>query len=247
LLRVALPLVMYVLLCLITFWCFDQDPFDDVRGSTAWLWNRCLVIGSGVGFVVLAFFTMDATLLCRRFILELSTAATNYPEATCRHFARELGNINPEYLDEWIDLQLIAELTERVGRLVYYPCWLLFALLLARNGWWDTLSWPKALIFVFAFNLLLALASAIILQRAAKDAKRDAEQSLMAKVKLLQARTAPSAEQNQADQAKQLLDEIRGLRRGAFVPFWQNPVVGAVSVSSGGMTLLQVLIWFMGR
>jgi len=95
--------------------------------------------------------------------------------------------------------------------------------------------------------LLLALASAIILQRAAKNAKREAEQSLMAKVKLLQARTAPSAEQNQADQAKQLLDEIRELRRGAFVPFWQNPIVSALSVSSGSMTLLQVLIWFMGR
>jgi len=37
---------------------------------------------------------------------------------------------------------LIVELTERIGRLVYYPCWLVLVLLLARNGWWDTLSWP---------------------------------------------------------------------------------------------------------
>ena len=45
----------------------------------------------------------------------------------------------------------------------------------------------------------------------------------------------------------ELLEEMRQLRRGAFVPFWENPVVGAVFLSSGGTTMIQVFIWFMGR
>jgi hypothetical protein len=158
-----------------------------------------------------------------------------------------MGRIEDEYLDEWIDLQLIAELTEQVGRLVYYPAGLVLLLFLARNSWWDCWSWPISLIVVFAFNFILALASVVILQRAAKDAKRKAEQSLAAKVKKLQAKAAPSAAQNNATQAEEILKEIRGLERGAFVPFWENPVVGAVFLSSGGTTMLQVFIWFMGR
>jgi hypothetical protein len=245
--RVALPLMLYIGLCAAAFWFYDQDPFDRVRGSTLWMCNKLLVCGSGILFIVLGFLTVDAVRLCCRFILALSSAESDYPFATRRHFSRQLGNIRTEYLNEWIDIQLVADLTERVGRLVYYPTYLIFALLLARSGWWDSLSWPTGLILVYGFNLLLALASVLILQRAAQAAKREAEENMIVKVKALQARNAPTPEQNDADQAKQLLDEIRDLRRGAFAPFWENPVVGALFLSSGGTTALQVMIWFMSR
>jgi hypothetical protein len=197
---------------------------------------------------------MDSARLCGKFILALNqwktkhpTATTNYPDATRRHFTRQRGDIDEDYLNDWIDLQLIVDLTERVGRLVYYPAVLFFVLLVARNGWWDTLTWSAPLILMFTINLLLALASVVILQRAARKAKSAAEDSLATKIRLLEASTAPSVEQNNANQAKQLLDEIRNLRRGAFAPFWENPVVGALFLSSGGTTALQLLIWFMNR
>jgi len=246
-LRILGPMVLYVLLCIITFAFFGASPFDDVRGPIALWFNRVLVLASGLLFVLLAFLTTDAALLCRRFIQELSVGPTKYPEATYQHFSQTVGEVKQENLDEWIDLQIIAEVTERVARLVYYPCWLLFALVLARNGWWDTLSWPTALIVVFALNLILAMASAVTLQRAARKAKRAAEHSLEKKVRLLESRTAPSPEKNQVDQTAKLLEQIRDLKRGAFVPFWQNPVVGAISLSSGSMTLIQMVIWLMGR
>ena len=107
--------------------------------------------------------------------------------------------------------------------------------------------WPLPLLLIFALNLVLAVASVLILQRAAKTAKHDAEASLATKVKKLRSRAAPNPEQNDADRAQELLEEIQKLRRGAFVPFWENPAVGAVVLSSGGTTLLQVLIWLMGR
>lgn len=248
--RIILPLIFYTILCALVFWLFQQDPFDEVRGDNARWWNRWLICGSGILFVALTFLTMDSALLCREFILALNKGTTDYPEATRRHFARQRGDIDEDflnYLNDWIDLKLIVDLTERVGKLVYYPAVLLFVLLLARNGWWDTLTWSAPLILVFTFNLLLALASVVILQRAAREAKSAAEDSLATKVKLLEASTAPSVEQNNANQAKQLLDEIRNLRQGAFAPFWENPVVGALFLSSGGTTALQLMIWFMNR
>jgi len=118
---------------------------------------------------------------------------------------------------------------------------------LARNEWWDHWNWPWWLIAIYALNLTLAAASVVILQNAARKAKSEAEATLDAKVKLLQAATAESEATNNASQAESLLEEVRKLRRGAFVPFWESPVLGAILLPSGGTAFLQMLVWFMGR
>ncbi len=56
----------------------------------------------------------------------LSEAPTQYPEAAREHFSRERGNLHHTYIDELIDVQLIADLTEAVGRLIYGPFVLFF-------------------------------------------------------------------------------------------------------------------------
>jgi hypothetical protein len=224
-----------------------EAPLYPLRGAANTTWNANLGYAAFFGFLLLAFLTVGAAHRCRVFIERLSDGPTRYPKATRRYFSDQMGRIDDEYLDEWIDLQLIADLTEQVGRLVYYPAGLVLLMLVARNSWWDCWTWPVSFIVVFILNFILALASVVILQCAAKEAKRKAEGSLAAKVKKLQAQTAPSQAQNNASRAQELLKEISALHRGAFVPFWENPVVGAVFLSSGGTTILQVAILFMGR
>jgi hypothetical protein len=245
--RVVLFIPLYILLLFAIRYAVGESIASPVRGPVLIVLNYILVWLSLLGFLLLAFFTVDAARLCREFIEKLSAGPTRYPVTTRRHFSRLKGGIDVEYLDEWIDLQLIAELTEQVGRLVYFPSCLLLLMILARNSWWDCWAWPVSLVAVFACNFVLALASVVILQTAAREAKRRAEASLAAKIKKLQAQSAPSTAQNNATQAEKLLDEIQHLDRGAFVPFWDNPVVGALFLSSGGTTALQVFIWFMGR
>jgi hypothetical protein len=242
-----LVIPIYVLLLVAIGNALGESIASPVRGPVLIKLNVAIICLSVLGFLLLAFFTVDAARLCREFIEKLSAGPTRYPSTTRRHFSRLKGGIDAEYLDEWIDLQLIAELTEQVGRLIYFPSCLLLLMILARNSWWDHWAWPISLIVVFGCNFALALASVVILQTAARAAKRRAEASLAAKIKKLQAQAAPSTAQNNASQAEKLLDEIQHLDRGAFVPFWDNPVVGALFLSSGGTTALQVFIWFMGR
>jgi hypothetical protein len=245
--RIGLVMVAYFVLLMAISKASGESLMMPLRGKVLLQLNSPVLIAAFVGFLLLAFLTVDAACLCRRFIDKLSARPTLYPLATRRHFSRQMGRIADEYLDEWIDLQLIAELTERVDRLVYYPACLVLLMLVARNSWWDCWSWPVSLLVGYLLNFILSLACVVILQRAAKGAKRKAEQSLTAKIKKLQAQTAPSAAQNNSNQAEKLLDEIRQLDRGAFVPFWENPVVGAIFLSSGGTTLLQVFVLLLGR
>jgi len=123
--HIYLPLVLYVGVCILVFCLFDQDP------STVCATQRVVVepmfdLGQRNSVLVLAFLMMDSARMCREFILALNEGTTNYPEATRRHFARQRGEISENCLNDWIDLQLIADLTERVGGLVYYPAVLLF-------------------------------------------------------------------------------------------------------------------------
>jgi hypothetical protein len=219
-----------------------------LRGSSAMLSDPIIFLGASFSLLFLTFMTIDAARLCQWFIRNVSKTPTDYPLATTAHFSSLRGHMDGRYLDEWIDLQLIADLTAHVGRLIYYPFIVFFLLLMARNEWWDRWPWPLpwAIITIFVCNLTLAAVSVMILQTAARKAKRDAEASLEAKVKRLQAATAGSQAQNNANQAAKLLEEIHTLRRGAFVPFWENPVFRAILLPSGGTVVLQVLIWLIG-
>jgi hypothetical protein len=194
---------------------------------------------------------MDATRLCRWLIERLSEAPTRYPEATREHFQQLRGGLrNPDILNEWLDLQLIAELTERIGRLIYYPFIVFFVLLLARNNWWDRWPWSVPLLVIFALNLAFAAGSGIILQRSARRARDLGLASLEEKLNRLRgagARTDKEKEQHEVSQAEKLLDEIRNLRAGAFGSFWENPILGALLVPSGGTAAIEILSYLMGR
>jgi hypothetical protein len=238
LLRIVLPLAL--------LWAVEKHFFapEIVRGPTLRFWDPFLVRASGLGFLVVALLTIDSALISRRFILALSSGPTDYNKATRALFSR--GNdADPDCLEDWIDVQLVTELTEQVGKLVYYPTILLVLLLLARNGWWENWSWPPWYIFSFVCGLLLSLASVWILQNTAKQSKRQAEKNLERKAALARAREEPPP--SKASQAEKLLDQLQHLKRGAFVPFWQNPVVTAFFASSGGITALQIGIWLLGR
>jgi hypothetical protein len=240
-------MVLYYYLLMAIYTLIGEASLTPMRGEMNFVLHKVLGRAAFFGFLLLAFLTVGAAHRCREFIEQLSAHPTVYPRATRRHFSRQMGKISEEYLDEWIDLQLIAELTEQVGRLVYYPAGLLTLMLLARNNWWDCWSWTSSLFVIFGLNFTLALASVVIVQRAAKEAKHKAEQSLTAKIRFLQAQVAPSQAENDSSQAQQLLKEINELHRGAFVPFWENPVVGAIFLSSGGTTLIQFVLWFLAR
>jgi hypothetical protein len=239
LLRIAAPLA---LLCLVEKFLFVPEI---VRGPTLAFWDPLLVRASGLGFLAVALLTIDSAMICRRFILALSSGPTDYNKATRALFSRDIENTDSECLEDWIDIQLVTELTEQVGKLVYYPTILLVLLLLARNGWWENWSWPPGYIFSFVCGLLLALASVWILQNAAKQSKQQAQEDLERKAAEAHAREEPP--RSKASQAEKMLDELRNLKRGAFVPFWQNPVVTAFFASSGGITALQIGIWLLGR
>ncbi len=223
------------------------SPFSPLRGAATGQWDKLTLYPFVLTFLLLCFLTIDAALRCRSFIAKLSAAPTDYPQTTRAHFQSKRGDVSPEYLDEWIDTQLIADLTERVGSLLWLPAISFLLMLSARNSYTD--HWPLSygLLVLFGLNFCLATASVAIQQHVAHKAKRVAEASLASKIKRLRESTHPTRQENDVDQAEKLLDEIKSIRRGAFARLWENPVFGAILLPSGGTALIQIIAWASSR
>lgn len=245
-----LPLLGAYLLLGLCLMLLAPFPASPLRGPVAFWWDRGLVVLSSLAFLFLNFWTMDAARLCQWFIEQISEVPTRYPKAARDYFSRIRGGAPKYVLNEWLDLRIIAELTERVGRLIYFPFIVFFLLLLARNNWWDRWSWPWTLVIVFGLNLALAVASVVILQHAARRARTAGLERLETKLNKLKAEMAPSEVEKKSvavAQAEQLLEEMMALRSGAFAAFWENPVVGALLLPSGGTALVELLPYLIGR
>jgi hypothetical protein len=243
--RAGIPMLVY-------FWCARLVltlfglPVQPLRGESVTWWAGAVRYPFVLSFLLLSFLTIDAALRCRHFVTALAALPTHYPRTTLEYFKSQRGGIGEEYLEEWIDIQLIADLTEGVGRLLWLPSFVFVLMLLSLNTWTDRGPLSPGLMLVLLVNFGLSIASVVILQSAAQAARNRAVESLTAKVKRAEAAVAETPQRNDAAQAEKLLDEIHNLRRGAFVGFWQNPALSAVLVPSGATMVIQLLQW-VGR
>jgi hypothetical protein len=138
-------------------------------------------------------------------------------------------------------MQLIAELTGRVGKLVYFPFIVFFVLIVSRNSVFDRWSWPVSLIIIFGLNLSLCVASMLILRQAAVKARDTGLENLRARAAVVQREAAANPKANQAAVSQRLLKELESLRKGAFAPLWDDPLIGAILIPSGGSVLIELL------
>jgi hypothetical protein len=207
-------------------------------------WYVGIMWGAYFFFLFLSFWTIDAACLCRWFILRISQGPTLYPMATREHFSQQRGQVPHFVLGEWIDVKIIAMITERVSLLIYFPAVAFFLLILAHQTIFYNWAWPPSYYALTACNLAVSAASIVILQRAARQARDQSARTLEEKINQLKAGAAVSEEQKKLhtiDETERMLQEIRGLHQGAFAAFWGNPVVGALLLPSGGTAIIEVL------
>jgi hypothetical protein len=239
-LRVLIALGLYITFAMILI-SFTARPESPIRGATLLRLDPWVLGVSGCAFLFMTFWIIDSALLTASFIDRLSQAPTRYSRETLDHFAQERSIDDDGLVEEWIDVRLIADLTQAVGRLVYWPFVAFLLMLLARNPWWDHWTWPWTLIVLFAMNMLMAAASSVILHMAAQKARKAGVHSLHAKINAKKRQAAPSVLEHEASQGEELLDEIKNLRRGAFAPLSKNPLIGGLLLNSSGAVLIELL------
>jgi hypothetical protein len=139
-----------------------------------------------------------------------------------------------------MDVRMIARRTDAVGGLIVVPFVALFLMILSRNPYFDAWDWPPSLVAILAIQSLIALLCAVRLRRAAERARSRALERLVAR---LSRRLGSTRDEDAAAarQLRQVMEEIRDQRQGAFSHWFQNPVVRAVLMPFGGVGVLALI------
>jgi hypothetical protein len=237
-------------ICLV--YCLGEDPLWTPHLVAPWIRGTYLFVVWLLLFLFLflTFWTIDAACLCRWFIKELTQASTKYPEATLKYFGDVRAHTDPEALAEYIDVRIIAEITERVGVLLFFPAIILFLLLVAHNTLTFVWPWRPAWVAVTSCHFIVAILSMLILQDVAKRARDASVRCLEAKLQQIRAANAATERELSAlsmDDGERLLEEIKSLRAGAFAGLAGNPILGALLVPSGGTVILELVRYFLGK
>ena len=225
---------------------FPQMP---CRGEACFGINNTVVILAVIALVILIFYVVDTTRLCRRWVNCIGMKKIQWPGGTLEKISAE-RNMSKQTLEEWLSIELIAERTTVIGNFIYFPFIIMFLLAMARHRYFDNWDFPTALIIIFTLNAALVIVSSMALRRSAETAKREVIKRLEAR--LIRAGRRPEApempempqtpdEARQRQELEWAIEAIKNNHRGAFLPFTQHPVFGAaVALPSGayGVVLL---------
>jgi len=225
---------------------FPQTP---CRGEACIGINNTVVILAVVALVVLIFYVVDTTRLCRRWVNCIGMKKMQWPAGTLEKISAE-RNMSKQTLEEWLSIELIAERTTVIGNFIYFPFIIMFLLAMARHRYFDNWDFPTALIIIFTLNAALVIVSSMALRHSAEIAKREVIKRLEARlIRAGRTREAPEMpetprtpdEARQRQELEWAIEAIKNNHRGAFLPFTQHPIFGAaVALPSGayGVVLL---------
>lgn len=262
-LRTAMWLVAVFCFALLEMELFGGEtpevPARGIGDRSLFYWTTVLAV---IAAIILMVLVSDATILTWRFIRILRNKRTIYPQTTIRRFAAELGPELAEcaacpiaarvrdrtagsrrqrnsIIDPWIDARLLADHTDAIARLIFFPLILLGLLFLARSPLFDNWASSNVVIVVLVTYLLWTIAMATMLNISAEIARRTALEAMRSDLMWLQG----SGEKYRllAERFPSLIMQVEQLRKGAFAPFFEQPLVRAVLVPLGGAGGLQLL------
>lgn len=186
------------------------QPFVPFRGMVAEAVDHRILVAAVFLMVVVIFLVLDIMRMAGIFVRKL--------------VSKDLCSVNPD--DSLTKLQLVAWLTARIDVFIYYPAVLMALMLLARTDYLDNWDFPLGLIIVVGLGAGYVVASAVLLRGASEEARRHVLHELSNR---LLAAPQPTT----AEHLKQVMENISGVREGAFRPYTELPVFRAVALPSG--------------
>jgi hypothetical protein len=198
----------------------------------------------------------DAIVLLLRFVRHLNAGRTFYPDATIEMFAKSLGeehqalwaqrfNARPEdrskdgggfamhtLLDDWIDVQVVAQRSAPVARLVIGPFVVLALLVVARSRLFDNWALTPAIAVGVSFYVVALIGLTVMLKRSAEQTRRRALESMQADLRWMAGSGKPMSDL--VEPFKRLITQVENNQKGAFAPFFDQPLLKAMLVPLGG-------------
>jgi len=244
--RVARTILLFLLylgiMWPLEYWVLDEEMIQPCRGRLSCAIDSVMTLSSLGLVVLLNLAVFDAVMLCRRWIGWLTASTGGWSDQVQEEYLREygLGQAQKAEFDKLKYLaviDLIARRTGVVNRLIRYPFIALLIMIAARTDYFDIWNYPLLLIIAWSLNVLLALLGSLLLYQSASKAKVAMLAGLSRQ--MVQALGTGKDHDVRVKQIQYVIDEVEANEQGAFVPFYQQPVIE--SSLYGVVALLQYL------
>lgn len=234
--RVIVPAALFLLVTEIVIHALNGPPPVPVRTFQMLLLDKFIItVMTVIPSLLLLFTVMDS---CRSSIAlmdGINRPQTTWPETTkgLRYNKIHRDNFNGKDLDEWLDVQLSADLTHRLGDSVYYPFVIIVLILLSRLSWFDNWTLPSGLLVIVALSAFYATYCSVNLQFAARRVREHAlrdlrERRLQEQSRRPEDRGADAlSPEVRIEQIDSLIKDVTKLKRGAFRKWHQQPIIKA--------------------
>jgi hypothetical protein len=193
------------------------------------------------------FWVVDETHLCLRFIEKLGMRQlTIWPALVYS----SMPSLEPRITangtfdnaaSSYIDVRFIGKLSREAVPLIIMPFIVLTLMIIARWDFFADWRWEALILGIFGINGAVCVCCAVLLRNAAVDAKDRAIREI--------ARSASDARAAAQTDRAGALDSLKELMEqdvnGAFVPWHQQPFVGALLLpfgGTGGLSLIEYLL-----
>jgi hypothetical protein len=239
LLRVTPMFASYIMVLLAILPLIGPPPTAPIRGQFDFYPLIAFTIST---FLFLTFFVIDAILLHEGFLIQLEKKESYWPDLTFQKFnypCRPKRPSNESDLADYWDILLISKRTEVVGRLIYYPFFILSLIVVARLNCFDDWTLTPVLIVALSMHFSLALYAAWRLPSVAKKYRDKVLERLKRR-----RRQALMIAQKMPEAIDTMIEEVQSTHQGAFSYLWEQPAIRALLLPSSGIglaTLLQYL------
>ena len=230
--RIGILFVLYSIFAFAILHLFRQ-PLSPARGETAFQIDNTVFYLAGVGLLLLSFYVVDAIQLNSNFIRMFAREVTKWSREVVEQSHRQ-PPLTEKELSAYNEIFFVAQRTQVVAPLIWYPFVVLTLMIVARLSVFDNWTWPASLVLIYAIIAAWVLGSAILLRRAAEQLRETALNDVR-RFRLL----------GQESEAKrqvfdELMAEIRDLKMGAFAPLTEQPFIRAALFPGAALGLLAV-------
>ena len=230
--RIGVLFALYFLFSFIIYRLFPSPPAP-ARGWMAFQIDKVVFVLAAVGLMLLSFYVVDAIQLNSNFIRMFGREVTKWSRGVIDRSHRS-PPLTEKELSAYHEIFFVAQRTQVVAPLIWYPLIVLTLLVVAGSSFFDNWTWPASLVLIYAITAAWALGSAILLRRAAEQLRETALNDLR-RFRLIG---------HEADAKRQTFDEliaeIRDLKTGAFAPLTEQSFIRAVLFPGGVLGLLAV-------
>jgi len=209
------------------------------RGGKSRILAWAALVSAGISMSVLLFFVVDAIRGCHTLVLKF--AKDVWTLSTESFKALKPGELPKNVARAVLTIDLIAERTTVVERMVVYPFVVLLLILLSLHPIFDYQALSVPLIVLMAIYLILPTIAVFELRRVAEKARREVLKGLS---NYLMDFTG-KGDTNRVDQCTQVISQVRDEDRGAFRPLLRSWLGASLLGGTSSVVIIEKVMRFL--